>query len=151
MSNLAEVLDLTHRLPTREEVTNAADAAAVLASARAENGALAIGGLNTRPVNLSTAIADLIIDLLRHIANGDMVTLVPIGAMLTTQQAADILNVSRPHLSKLLKDGEIPFIPVGSHRRVMHKDLMAYKKKRDASRVKALDDLARRGQEFDAA
>lgn len=151
MSNLAEVLDLTHRLPTREEVTNAADAAAVLASARAENGALAIGGLNARPVNLSTAIADLIIDLLRHIANGDMVTLVPIGAMLTTQQAADILNVSRPHLSKLLKDGEIPFIPVGSHRRVMHKDLMAYKKKRDALRVKALDDLARRGQEFDAA
>ena len=151
MSNLAEVLDLTHRLPTHEEVTNAADAATVLASARAENGALTISGSSTKPVDLAAAIADLIIDLLRHIANGDMVTLVPTGAMLTTQQAADILNVSRPHLSKLLKDGEIPFIPVGSHRRVMHEDLMAYKKKRDASRVKALDDLARRGQEFDAA
>ncbi|MCY3852993.1 MAG: helix-turn-helix domain-containing protein [Gammaproteobacteria bacterium] len=151
MSNLAQVLDLTHRLPTREEVTNAADAAAVLASARAEDGALVIGGLNTKSVNLATAIADLVIDLLRHIANGDMVTLVPIGAMLTTQQAADILNVSRPYLSKLLKDGEIPFIPVGSHRRVMHKDLMAYKKKRDAVRVKVLDDLAKRGQGFDAA
>lgn len=151
MNNLAEVLDLTHRLPTHEEVTNAADAAAVLASARAENGALTIGEPGTKPVSLAAAIADLIIDLLRHIANGDMVTLVPTGAMLTTQQAADILNVSRPHLSKLLKDGEIPFIPVGSHRRVMHEDLMAYKEKRDASRERALDDLAQRGQEFDAA
>lgn len=151
MSNLAEVLDLTHRLPTHEEVTNAADAAAVLASARAENGALKISGSGTKPVDLAVAIADLVIDLLRHIANGDMVTLVPTGAMLTTQQAADILNVSRPHLSKLLKDGEIPFIPVGSHRRVMHEDLMAYKEKRDASREKALDDIAQRGQEFDAA
>lgn len=151
MNNLAEVLDLTHRLPTHEEVTNAADAAAVLASARAENGALTIGGSGTKPVSLAAAIADLVIDLLRHIANGDMVTLVPTGAMLTTQQAADILNVSRPHLSKLLKDGEIPFIPVGSHRRVMHEDLMAYKEKRDALRERALDDLAQRGQEFDAA
>lgn len=151
MNNLTEVLDLTHRLPTHEEVTNAADAAAVLASARAENGALTIGGSGTKPVSLAAAIADLVLDLLRHIANGDMVTLVPTGAMLTTQQAADILNVSRPHLSKLLKDGEIPFIPVGSHRRVMHEDLMAYKDKRDASRERALDDLAQRGQEFDAA
>lgn len=151
MSNLAEVLDLTHRLPTEEEVTNAADAAAVLASARAEDGALVVGGSNTNPISLATAIADLVIDLLRHIANGDMVTLVPIGAMLTTQQAADILNVSRPYLSKLLKNGDIPYIPVGSHRRVMHKDLMAYKKKRDALRTKVLDDLAQRGQEFDAA
>ncbi len=151
MSNLAEVLDLTHRLPTHEEVTNAADAAAVLASARAENGTLVISGSIDKPVGLAAAIADLVIDLLRHIANGDMVTLVPTGAMLTTQQAADILNVSRPYLSKLLKDGDIPFIPIGSHRRVMHKDLMAYKKRRDASREKALDDLAQRGQEFDAA
>lgn len=151
MNNLAQVLDLTHRLPTHEEVTNAADAAAVLASARAEDGTLVIGELNTKPVNLATAVADLVIDLLRHIANGDMVTLVPIGAMLTTQQAADILNVSRPYLSRLLKDGEIPFIPVGSHRRVMYEDLMAYKEKRDAIRVKVLDDLAKRGQEFDTA
>lgn len=151
MSNLAEVLDLAHRLPTHEEIANAADAAAVLASARAEDGALTVGGMSTKSINLAVAITDLIIDLLRHIADGDMVTLVPTGAMLTTQQAADILNVSRPYLSKLLKDGDIPFIPVGSHRRVMYEDLMAYKKKRDALRVKALDDLAQRGQEFDAA
>ncbi|MCY4611243.1 MAG: helix-turn-helix domain-containing protein [Gammaproteobacteria bacterium] len=71
--------------------------------------------------------------------------------MLTTQQAADILNVSRPYLNKLLKDGDIPYIPVGLRWRVMREDLIAYKKKRDALRVKVLNDLARRGQECDAA
>lgn len=71
--------------------------------------------------------------------------------MLTTQRAADILNVSMPYLSKLLENGDIPHIPVGSDRRVMREDLMAYKKKRDSLRAKALDDLARSGQEFDAA
>ena len=71
--------------------------------------------------------------------------------MLTTQQAADILNVSRPYLNKLLKDGDIPYIPAGLRWCVMREDLIAYKKKRDALRVKVLNDLARRGQECDAA
>ena len=71
--------------------------------------------------------------------------------MLTTQQTADILGVSRPHVSKLLKSGKLPFVSVGSHRRVMHTDLMAYIDRRDAVRRAALDDLARLGQEFDAS
>lgn len=71
--------------------------------------------------------------------------------MLTTQQAADILNVPEPYLSDLLSEGEIPSIPIGACRCVMYEDLMAHKKKHDASRAKALEDLARRGQEFDAA
>ena len=77
-------------------------------------------------------------------------TLVPTGAMLTTQQAADILNVSRPFLSKLLKEDKIPHVPVGSHRRVMLADLMAYKEQRDSTRKAALNELADLGQEFDS-
>jgi excisionase family DNA binding protein len=151
MENAAEVIDLTRRLPTREEIASAAEAATALANARAENGALEIRGDDGEPVRLAPALADIMIDLLGHVSRGDMVTLVPTGAMLTTRQAADILNVSRPYLSKLLKEGEIPFIPVGSHRRVMHADLMAYKERRDAARTAALDELAQIGQDFDAS
>ena len=100
---------------------------------------------------LAPAIADLVLDLLGGVASGHAVTLVPANTMLTTQQAADILSVSRPHLSKLLKSGEIPFVSVGAHRRVRHADLMAYIDRRDAARRAALDDLARLGQEFDAS
>ena len=118
MATTAQVAGLTHRLPTQEEIESAAEAAAALARAKTRDGALVIGGVDGRPVRLAPAISDLIVDLLGHVARGDMVTLVPTGAMLTTQQAADMLNVSRPYLSSLLKKGEIPFIPIGSHRRV---------------------------------
>ena len=151
MDNAAEVIDLTRRLPTHEEIASASEAATALANARAEKGVLKIQGEDGEVFRFAPAIADMMIDLLGHIARGDMVTLVPTSAMLTTQQAADILNVSRPYLSKLLKEGKIPFIPVGSHRRVMHTDLMVYKERRDADRKATLDELARLGQEFDAS
>ena len=151
MDSAAEAIDLTRRLPTQDEIACAAEAATALAQARAADGALAIHGEDGKSVLLAPAIADLVIDLLGGVASGNAVTLVPAGGMLTTRQAADILNVSRPHLSKLLKEGEIPFIPVGAHRRVIHADLMAYKDRRDAARNAALDEIARLGQEFDAS
>ncbi|MDP2800810.1 MAG: helix-turn-helix domain-containing protein [Phreatobacter sp.] len=151
MANSALAADLTHRLPTREEIESAAEAATALAQAREGDGRLVIASADGRELRLAPAISDILVDLLGHVARGDMVTLVPTSAMLTTQQAADILNVSRPYLSSLLKKGDIPFIPVGSHRRVMHADLVAYKERRDAVRNAALDELARLGQEFDAS
>ncbi len=151
MPDAAEAVDLARRPPTQDEVTCAAEAAMALAQARAADGVLAIHREDGTSVQLAPAVADLVIDLLDGVAAGKAVTLVPAGAMLTTGQAANILNVSRPHLAKLLRDGEIPFIPVGSHRRVMHADLMAYKDRRDAARNAALDELARLGQEFDAS
>lgn len=151
MARKAEVIELTRRLPTSDEIENAAEAATALANAQSSNGALAIAGDDGEHIRLAPAIAELLIDLLGHVARGNMVTVVPMSAMLTTQQAADILNVSRPFLSQLLKDKAIPFVPVGTHRRVMLTDLMAYKEKRDAERMKTLDELARLGQEFDAS
>jgi len=117
---------LEKRLPTPEEINSAAHAATAIAVAMDADGNLKISGHNGHPVNIAPAVGHLIINLLGHVASGNMVTLISVGTMLTTQEAADVLNVSRPHLTKLLKAGAIEFREVGKHRRVPLKALMAY-------------------------
>lgn len=76
------------------------------------------------------------------------VSVVPIRKELTSQEAADILNVSRPYLVKLLDEGIIPSIKVGTHRRVRFNDLMEYRRHRDSERHKALTELTQLSQEM---
>jgi excisionase family DNA binding protein len=91
--------------------------------------------------------AIMLAQILGFLANGQGVTVTPSNAMLTTQQAADLLNVSRPYLIKLLEAGEIPFEKVGTHRRVAFGELMEYQRRDDQERRRAADELTELGQE----
>lgn len=90
----------------------------------------------------------LFIHLLTEMSQGNSVCLIPTHAELTTQQAADLLNVSRPYVVKLLVEGKIPCRTVGKYRRVRFDDLMAYKRKDDDARAKVLDQLTAEAQEL---
>lgn len=102
----------------------------------------------TRSVELPTSVVRLMVDVLAEIGQGNAVSIIPIHAELTTQEAADLLNVSRPYFVQLLEKKEIPFRKVNTHRRVRYEDVMAYKDRIDSDRRKALDELAALSQEM---
>lgn len=99
-------------------------------------------------VTLPAPAVRLLVDILAAMAAGNAVTLIPIQAELTTQQAADLLGVSRPFLVQQLEAGTIAYRKVGTHRRVRFKDLMDYKHKIDAKRRETLAKLADEAQEL---
>jgi excisionase family DNA binding protein len=87
----------------------------------------------------------MVVDAMSH---GQAVTLIPHAKELTSQEAADILYVSRPHLIKLLDRGELPFHRVGTHRRIKIEDVLAYRDRRDAEQRAALNELTRLSEEL---
>jgi excisionase family DNA binding protein len=97
-------------------------------------------------VELPTSALRLLVDILAELAAGNAVKVVPIHAELTTQEAADLLNVSRPHLIKLLESGELSYHKTGKHRRVRFVDLMDYKKRREVASEQAMMLLAEQAQ-----
>lgn len=99
-------------------------------------------------VEIPTVALRLLGEILSELALGNTVKVVPIHAELTTQEGADMLNVSRPHLVKLLDEGNIPHTKTGRHRRVKFTDLMKYRAQRDRQSLAAMADLSAMDQEL---
>jgi excisionase family DNA binding protein len=106
-------------------------------------------GQETEAISVPTSALRLFLHLLTEMSQGNAVALIPTHAELTTQQAADLLNVSRPYMVKLLDEGKIPGRTVGKYRRVRFDDLMAFKQKDDDARAKVLDQLTAEAQELE--
>lgn len=104
--------------------------------------------LDGRDLILPRQALALLRDLLSEMAQGNAVTIVPMHAELTTQEAANILNVSRPYLIKLLDERKIPHHKINKHRRIRFDDLMAYKAQQAQLSAQALDELAQQAQEL---
>ena len=102
----------------------------------------------SHPIRLPMAALQLLNEILSELADGNAVKVVPVHAELTTQEAADLLNVSRPYLVTLMETGKIAFHKTGKHRRIRFDDLMSYKQARDENSRLALDALAAEAQEL---
>ncbi len=138
-------------LPTAEEVALARESGRTLSAylhVRSKTQQLEIFDDQgaPHPVRIPMSALRLLVDVLTEIGEGNAVSIIPVHAELTTQEAADVLNVSRPHLIKLLENKEIPFHKTGTHRRVRYQDVIVYKERIDAERRKALDTLTEQAQ-----
>ncbi|EQD79622.1 DNA binding domain protein, excisionase family [mine drainage metagenome] len=144
-------LSPTHSLPTTEEVSIARESGRALSAylqTRAETQQIEIvdDKGTAHPVRIPVSALRLLVNVLTEIGEGNAVSIIPIYAELTTQDAADILNVSRPFFVQLLERGEIQFHKIGTHRRVRYRDVIEYKERIDAERGKALDALTEQAQ-----
>ena len=140
-------------VPTEQESQIAEASSRQLAPLVARKRALRIRVIdrdNNQPeLVLPAAAVRLLMDLLSEMARGNAITIVPVHAELTTQQAADVLNVSRPFFIKLLEQGKIQFRKVGRHRRILFEHLAQYKKTIETKQKEALDELIKQAQELD--
>ena len=99
-------------------------------------------------VELPMSAFRLFIDILANLSQGNAVQVVPVHAEITTQEAADLLMVSRPYFIKLLDENRIPYRKVGTHRRIRYSDLLDFKNNEEQSREAALDELAAQAQKL---
>lgn len=115
--------------------------------ARASKASLNVRMEDGTQLQLPKAVTPLLVKILTEMAQGNAVTLIPLHAELTTQEAANLLNISRPFLNKLLERGDLAFHMVGTHRRIRFVDLEQFQIARDAARNERLSELAQLAQE----
>jgi excisionase family DNA binding protein len=139
-------------LPTEADAVMAKETSRVLASHLHEDDPMELR-ISEDPspqgaVKLPVPAVRLLLRILEEMARGNAVTLIPVHAELTTQEAAEMLNISRPSLIQLLDEGKIEYRRVGTHRRVRFEALMKHKRKAEGARRAALEELARYDQEL---
>lgn len=134
--------------PTERESRLAGDAARLLSRRSGKKLKVRLHGAKGMQIELPAVAVCLLEELLSHLANGSAVMVAPTPCELTTHQAAAVLGVSRPFLIKELDAGHLPFRMVGTHRRVMLPDLIAYRDAMDSQRHASLDELSRQAQEL---
>jgi excisionase family DNA binding protein len=138
-------------LPTETDATLARETSRLLALRMGSKTPLSfrVGDASKEEtLQLPASAVKMLVRILEEMARGNAVTLIPVHAELTTQEAADLLNISRPSLIQLLDEGKIEYRKVGTHRRVRFEALMQYKRRADAERRAALDELAAYDQEL---
>lgn len=141
----------TLQIPSPETAQEAKAALRVLTPVAATKGARHFrvrseGAEHERSVKVPREAFELFLEILGQMANGNAVTIVPVHAELTTQQAADLLNVSRPFLVALLESGKLQFRKVGKHRRILFAHLTEYKRKDEEQRRHVMQELAAEAQ-----
>lgn len=144
---------LQETLPTAEEAFRAklcSQQLSAILETRADTQTLAIRNPQgvEHSVNIPVSALRVLVDVLTELGEGNSVRLVPVHAELTTQETADLLNISRPTLIRLLDEGSIPFHRAGNRRKVKFSDLRAYQQKLEQDRLAALSELSALDQEL---
>ena len=142
---------LTPEIPSEAEAVLAKETKEILAPRIGKNASLDLRAVNfpSEPtVKIPASAARLLVQILDEMSRGNAVKIVPVHAELTTQEAADLLSVSRPTLIQMLEQGAIPFRKVGTHRRIPFAKAMAYKRKLGEDRKAALAELVAYDQEI---
>lgn len=145
-------MNTSTRVPSREEAALAKLCSQELAGVLATNGDEQSFSFtdklgNAHALTLPKSALNLFIEVLTQLGEGNIVEITPIHAELTTQQAADMLNMSRPTFIKLLDEESIPFFRTGNRRKVSYADVMKYKEELLANRLASLDELSAHDQE----
>ena len=139
--------------PTPLETAMAGDSsrqlAVFLSHQKGDSVKIALEENSKEMVSIPLSAFRLLADILTEMSKGNAVTFIPIHAELTTQQAADFLNVSRPFVVKLIEDKKLPCRKVGTHRRVLFQDLVEFKRKTNEERAQTLEELAKQAQDLD--
>jgi excisionase family DNA binding protein len=138
-------------VPSEDDVKLATETKKILAPRLSSNSPFDFRAINPKKgpsIKIPAQAAHLLVQILDEMSRGNAVKLIPVHAELTTQEAADLLNLSRPTLIRFLDEGKIEFHKVGTHRRVSLKSALAYRRQIDAERKAALAELAAYDQEL---